>query len=140
MGAAVKLRPALLAQALVPSAESQAEILSDPRKFSALVALAKAGIQLPAQRRAGNRNDEEQFASLPVFPVETIRVPTLVIHGTDDKIVPYAHGLFLAERVPGAELYAIQGGTHAIFVTHADQVYSRLFTFVAAHGKDTAVQ
>lgn len=140
MGAAVKLQPALLVQALEPSPELQAEILSDPQKLSTLIAIAQAGIQLPAQRRAGMRNDEEQFASLPVFPVETIRVPTLVIHGTADKNVPYAHGLFIAETVPGAELCAIKGGTHSIFVTHADQVFSRLFTFVGAHGTDTTAQ
>jgi pimeloyl-ACP methyl ester carboxylesterase len=140
IGASLKLRPALLAQALVPSTESQAEILSDPRKLSALFGLAQAGIRLPAQRRAGSRNDVEQFASLPVFPVETIRVPTLVIHGTADKLVPYTHGLFIAEKVPSAELYAINGGTHAIFVTHADQVLSRLFAFLSKHCKNMAVQ
>lgn len=140
IGAAVKLRPCLLAQVLVPNAKSRADILSDPRKLSVLMALAQAGIQLPAQRRAGSRNDVEQFASLPVYSVEAIRVPTLVIHGTDDKLVPYTHGLFIAQTVPGAELYAIKGGTHAIFVTHADQVLSRLFAFLGEHGKDMPVQ
>lgn len=136
IGAAVKLRPALLAQALVPDAESRAEILADPRKLSALVTLARAGIVLPAQRRAGSRNDVAQSASLPLFPVETIRVPTLVIHGTEDHLVPYAHGLFVAEGVPGSELHAIHGGTHTIVVTHADQVLSRLFSFLGKQGKE----
>jgi pimeloyl-ACP methyl ester carboxylesterase len=140
LGTAVKLQPALLARALVPDAKSRAEILSDPRKLSALMTLAQAGILLPAQRRLGSRNDVEQSATLPLFPVETIRVPTLVIHGTDDNLVLYTHGQFVAERVPGAELYAINDGTHAILVTHIDQVLARLFAFLGKHSKNLGVQ
>ena len=42
-----------------------------------------------------------------MFPIEMIRAPTLVIHGTDDRLVPYRHALFIAEKVPVAELEAI---------------------------------
>jgi 3-oxoadipate enol-lactonase len=35
-------------------------------------------------------------------PVEAIEVPTLVIHGDEDLIVPVENGRMLAERVPGA--------------------------------------
>src|SRR5207244_2836607 len=31
-----------------------------------------------------------------------IRVPTLILHRTDDRAVPVEHGRFLAERIPGA--------------------------------------
>jgi ELWxxDGT repeat protein len=140
VGAAAALRPSLLAQALAPDAKSRAEILSDPRKLSALAALAQAGIKLPAQRRAGSQNHIKQFAGLPLFPVEAIRVPTLVVHGTDDNLVPYSHGLFITETVPGAELYAIEGGTHIIIVTHADQVVSWLFAFLDECCEEKAVQ
>jgi pimeloyl-ACP methyl ester carboxylesterase len=140
IGEAVKLRPALLAHVLVPDASSRADILSDPRKLSTLIAIAQSGIQLSAQRRAGSRNDVEQFSNMPVYLVESIHVPTLVIHGTDDEQVPYTHGLFIAQRVPGAELYSIEGGTHIVFVTHAEQVLSRLFTFLSEHGQDMLVQ
>ncbi len=101
--------------------------------------LAQAGIQLPADRRAGSRNDVEQFAALPLLPVENLRVPTLVIHGTAEKLVPYTHAPFIAEKVPGAELYAIKDGTHAIFATHYTQVLARLFAFLDAHGKDITI-
>lgn len=138
IGAAARRWPVLLAYALVPSGESRAAVMDDPRKLSILVELAQAGIQLPAQRRAGTANDDLQFASLPVLPVERIRAPTLVVHGTDDELVPFYHALFVAGGVPGAELCGIEGGTHAIFATHMDLVQWRLFDFLDNHAKEAS--
>jgi 3-oxoadipate enol-lactonase len=42
----------------------------------------------------------------------TIRAPTLVIHGSEDRLNPTANAFLLAERIPGAELYLIAGGRH----------------------------
>ena len=41
-----------------------------------------------------------------------MRVPTLVIHGTEDPLVPVAHGIETAALVPGAELLVIEGMGH----------------------------
>ncbi len=41
-----------------------------------------------------------------------IRCPTLVIHGTDDRRVPYAKGEAIHELVPGARLLTIEDGGH----------------------------
>ncbi len=38
-----------------------------------------------------------------------INVPTLVIHGTEDPIIPYEHGIHLANEIPGAFLLALEG-------------------------------
>jgi class 3 adenylate cyclase len=40
----------------------------------------------------------------------TIHVPTLVVHGTEDKAVPFAWGSYLAERIPGARLTSFRAG------------------------------
>jgi pimeloyl-ACP methyl ester carboxylesterase len=40
------------------------------------------------------------------------RTPTLVIHGTDDPILPYAHGKAIAEAIPGSELITLEGAGH----------------------------
>jgi len=37
---------------------------------------------------------------------------TLVIHGSDDRVNPTANAPLIAERIPGAELYVLQGGRH----------------------------
>ena len=39
-------------------------------------------------------------------------VPTLVVHGTEDPILPYPHGKALAEAIPGAKLLTFDGMGH----------------------------
>ena len=41
-----------------------------------------------------------------------LSVPTLVLHGTDDTLLPCAHGRRIAECVPGAEYHEIEGWGH----------------------------
>ncbi|EPX56786.1 hydrolase [Cystobacter fuscus DSM 2262] len=41
-----------------------------------------------------------------------LRVPTLVIHGTDDPMFPAAHGVAVAERIPGAKLLMLEAMGH----------------------------
>ena len=42
----------------------------------------------------------------------TLTVPTLVVHGTADPVVPFAHGEELAARIPGARLLPLPGAGH----------------------------
>lgn len=138
LGSVVERWPVFLVRALVAEARSRDNVLSDPVKLSMLMGLAGAGIELPARRRQGSRNDVQQFSALPLLEVKLIPVPTLVIHGTDDDLVPFAHGLYVAENAPLVELQAIEGGSHAILATHAQEVLSRLFSFIGAHGENNA--
>ena len=60
-----------------------------------------------------------------------IDVPTLVIHGDADRIVPLsASGEKTAKSVKGAKLVVISGGPHCITWTHADEVNSALVNFL----------
>ncbi|WP_054954685.1 alpha/beta fold hydrolase [Paenibacillus dakarensis] len=43
-----------------------------------------------------------------------IHVPTLVVHGTNDPIIPYEHGVHLADVIPGASLITLEGVGHEI--------------------------
>lgn len=42
----------------------------------------------------------------------SIRVPTLVLHRTDDREVSIEHGRYLAAQIPGAELQELPGDVH----------------------------
>jgi len=64
--------------------------------------------------------------------VSRIDVPTLVIHGDADRIVPFpAAGQRTAKLIHGAELVVIKDGPHNVAWTHADEVNSALKTFLA---------
>ena len=60
-----------------------------------------------------------------------IDVPTLIIQGDDDQIVPLDDsGRLAAEIVKGAELNVYAGASHGLFATHADQFNTDLLTFI----------
>ena len=62
--------------------------------------------------------------------VARIDVPTLVIHGDEDRIVPLAaSGERTAKLIKGARLAVVKGGPHAITWTHADEVNAELLSF-----------
>ena len=63
--------------------------------------------------------------------VAKIDVPTLVIHGEADRIVPFsAAGQRTAKLVKGARLVAIKDGPHCVIWTHADEVNAALSEFL----------
>jgi pimeloyl-ACP methyl ester carboxylesterase len=43
-----------------------------------------------------------------------IHTPALVIHGTEDIVLPYAHGLALASQLPNARLVTLPGSGHEL--------------------------
>ncbi len=58
-------------------------------------------------------------------------VPTLVMHGDDDQIVPIgASGLMSAKIVKGATLKVYPGFPHGMPTTHADQINADLLDFI----------
>ena len=60
-----------------------------------------------------------------------IDVPTLVIHGDADRILPItASGLRTAKLIKGARLLVVKDGPHCITWTHADEVNSELVNFL----------
>jgi non-heme chloroperoxidase len=63
--------------------------------------------------------------------LEKIDVPTLVMHGDDDQIVPIdAAGRMSAKIVKGAELKVYPGYPHGMCATNADVINADLLTFI----------
>ena len=61
-----------------------------------------------------------------------VTVPTLVIHGDQDAIVPFeASGKRTAETIESAELVVIEGGPHGVNASHADEFNAALLAFLA---------
>ncbi len=58
-------------------------------------------------------------------------VPTLIVHGDDDQIVPIADSALLAaELVRGATLKVYPGAPHGLPATHKDQLNADLLAFI----------
>jgi pimeloyl-ACP methyl ester carboxylesterase/DNA-binding CsgD family transcriptional regulator len=54
--------------------------------------------------------------------LRAIRVPTLIIHRSDDGLVPAAGSRYMAERIPGARYVELPGEDHLPFVGDQDAV------------------
>jgi non-heme chloroperoxidase len=60
-----------------------------------------------------------------------VDVPTLVIHGDDDQVVPFAvGGAASAALVPDSKLLVYPGAPHGITDTHTDQLNADLLAFL----------
>jgi pimeloyl-ACP methyl ester carboxylesterase len=60
-----------------------------------------------------------------------IDVPTLVIHGDSDRIVPIeVSGRPTHDAVKGSRLFAVKGGPHGLNWTHAEEVNRELVAFL----------
>ena len=65
--------------------------------------------------------------------LKAITVPTLVLHGDDDQVVPYKNaGVLQAEILPNATLKIYEGYPHGMLTTHADVLNPDLLAFVQA--------
>ena len=64
--------------------------------------------------------------------VAKIAVPTLVIHGDSDQVVPFeVSGKRSHEAIVGSELVVIEGGPHAINATHPAEFNQAMLAFLA---------
>jgi pimeloyl-ACP methyl ester carboxylesterase len=76
-------------------------------------------------RRALGIRGFDAWADLP-----RIRVPTLVVTGSDDALVPPANSRLLAERIPGAELVVVPDAGHVFFCEQAEATNRALVDFL----------
>jgi non-heme chloroperoxidase len=88
--------------------------------------------------QAGHRNAYESIAAFSATDfrsdLDAINVPTLVIHGDDDQVVPFeVGGKASAERIKNATLKVYAGGPHGITDTHKMQLSEDLLAFLRSH-------
>ncbi|MEJ2887736.1 alpha/beta fold hydrolase [Actinomycetospora aeridis] len=112
------------------------KVLADPAKRDFALALGPTAVP-DAHRRAGYRNDLEQFAAISSLELEKIGAPTLVVQGTADSDLPPAQSTFAASTIPGAELLALDAGTHLALYTHPDAAaaQARVVDFLTRRGQ-----
>ncbi|SDZ10187.1 Pimeloyl-ACP methyl ester carboxylesterase [Evansella caseinilytica] len=78
----------------------------------------KAGLlqHLAAIRASGSRCEK----------LTSLNIPTLIVHGTDDQLIPIAHGKKLAETIPNAKSLWLEGVGHIFPVPDMDVLLEKM--------------
>jgi pimeloyl-ACP methyl ester carboxylesterase len=71
-----------------------------------------------AKRFEGWRDDDLALVEPWGFELSDIRVPVLLLHGTEDLMAPVAHGRWLAQRIPGVEAEISETEGHLTLLAH----------------------
>lgn len=74
----------------------------------------------------GWHDDDLAFARDWGFPLERISVPVAVWQGRRDAMVPYAHGAWLGEQVPGARARLFEDEGHLSLTLRFDEIVDEL--------------
>ena len=62
--------------------------------------------------------------------VRAVTLPALVLHGTQDQLVPYEQGVKLSEMLPNARLVTFEGLGHNYFVGEAERANAEVDRFI----------
>ena len=80
---------------------------------------------------------EAQAAAVAAFDVsdrlDEIRVPTLVLHGTDDRVLPVENANLLSDGIDDVTVEQIDGGSHLFFIEDPDRINPRIRDFLGEH-------
>jgi pimeloyl-ACP methyl ester carboxylesterase len=63
--------------------------------------------------------------------VHQIKVPTLILCGSEDQMTPPKYSSYLANKIEGAELVMIDGGTHLAFAEMPETVNQEIDKFLS---------
>ena len=94
----------------------------------------RIGAAQPRHPEGGRRQWEamQGFDSYDRLP--SLRVPTLVLHGTDDQAIAVENARLLADRIPGAELVLLEGAGHLYHSEQSEAADAAVLDFVRRHG------
>jgi 3-oxoadipate enol-lactonase len=70
----------------------------------------------------------DSWADLP-----TITAPTLILHGTADRMIPPGNAAVLAERIAGARVALIEGARHGYFDEFREAALDLVISFLQGH-------
>jgi 2-hydroxy-6-oxonona-2,4-dienedioate hydrolase len=63
--------------------------------------------------------------------VPGIKTPTLLIHGRDDRVVPFEQSLYLLANIPNSRMVLLNRCGHWAMIEHAEEFNRLVADFVA---------
>lgn len=83
------------------------------------------------QSRIGQKNDELQISEFPDLQLDIITIPTLIIHGDNDKNVPFSHAVYANKRIKNSQLMVLKNDDHYFFFReYNDTINRRIIDFL----------
>jgi len=113
----------------------QAKDPNDPQITAIATAIFNSAIPY-SKRSDGWENDTEQWESLPELPLASIRCPTLVLQGTADRNVPFAHGEFAHAQIAGSRFVQLPGEDHWMLITKYKELGQIIDAFLLEHSSN----
>jgi pimeloyl-ACP methyl ester carboxylesterase len=104
----------------------------------------KQAEQLPKAQRiqhyAAELKNMKAYMDVDLYPyAKQVTVPTLVIHGSNDREVPVAWGEELARAIPTARMHIMQGHSHSLVIRHVE-VRQAVISFIQQTESNLAAQ
>jgi pimeloyl-ACP methyl ester carboxylesterase len=93
----------------------------------------RIGAAQPKHPQGGRRQWEAMQGFDSFERLSSLRVPTLVLHGTEDRAVAPENAGLLAERIPGAELVLLEGAGHLYHSEQAEAADAAVLDFIRRH-------
>jgi pimeloyl-ACP methyl ester carboxylesterase len=94
-------------------------------------------LRIAASQPRHPEGERRQWRAMQGYDVEArlgeVSVPTLVLHGTEDRVVGPGNAHVLARGIPGAELRLLEGAGHLYHSEQADAADAAVRDFVARH-------
>jgi pimeloyl-ACP methyl ester carboxylesterase len=112
-------------------------VLSPELSETRMKALAEQALFNVRFRRGFNSNAFVQQtravmgAESRLVALRELDVPTLVIHGKEDPLIPHEHAVKLASQIPNAQLLLLDGMGHDVSPEHTPIVHQALFRFLS---------
>jgi len=113
-------------------------ILGDPQTMAFVNAFMRSMYPYKA-RAAGTLNDVANTRGLDHLPLEKVRCPALIVHGTHDSAVKFYDGVYAHEHIQGSERYWIEEGSHICFWIHPQAARAQRYAldFLSRHAPST---
>jgi pimeloyl-ACP methyl ester carboxylesterase len=99
--------------------------------FDSLQAVGLAGREYDRARNLQNmfnhallRGGEQYYGKS-----SEIKIPTLIIHGTEDPVLPFEHAVYTANKIPLSKLFKLEGAGHEIHKNDWDLIIKTIVEF-----------
>lgn len=127
-----KMTPEEFVRQLMPFCFSQEFIEKNPDIVDKRVAKQ---LEYPTPAHGATRQAEAIMGHDTYELLPKIKLPTLVIDGDSDRLIPVENSRILASRIPKVELVIIKGAGHEFFIEDAEEVNKIVLGFLGRHKK-----